>query len=340
MVDARFFKNAGPFSLGDLAARIGGRLAQSAPPGFQITDIATLEDAGGSELSVFTDTRYRDSFRQTRAGAVLTSVEFANEPPPGGAHLIFARRRPALPMPRRPGCCIRHGRTIPSADPRAMIVDATLGDGSRISRGVVLGSGAVIGARTQIGPNAVIRAGVIIGDDCVIGANATISHAIIGNRVQIFPGAAIGVQGFGFVPSPRGLRRVPQLGRVMIGDDVEIGANSTIDRGAIGDTIIGRGTVIDNLVHIAHNVRIGQFCVIAAQAGIAGSTEVGDHVMIGGHAGIKDHLTIGSGAQIAGAAGVIRDVAAGSRVAGYPAIPVRDWHRQTIGLRRMFSRSQ
>lgn len=336
MADTRFFKNVGPFRLGELAARVGGRLASSAPTEFPVTDLATLEDAETSELSMFGDSRYRDAFDRTRAGAVLTSPEFAEG---------YAPREPYLIVVPSPRLAYAEAAWLfyPSAGENSIIEsrasDATLGDGCCLASSAVIGQGAAIGARTQIGANAVIGPGVIIGDDCMIGSNATISHAIIGNRVQIYPGAAIGIQGFGFVPGPRGLRRVPQLGRVILEDDVEIGANSTVDRGAVGDTVIGRGTVIDNLVHIAHNVRIGKFCIIAAQAGIAGSTELGDGIMIGGHAGIKDHLTIGSGAQIAGASGVIRDVDPGAKVAGYPAVPAREWHRQTVGLRRLFARA-
>jgi UDP-3-O-[3-hydroxymyristoyl] glucosamine N-acyltransferase len=165
-----------------------------------------------------------------------------------------------------------------------------------------------------------------------------ISHAIIGDRVQIYASASIGMQGFGFVPAPGRLLRVPQLGRVLIGDDVEIGANTTVDRGAIGDTVIGDGTVIDNQIQIGHNVRIGRFCILASKTGIGGSTEIGDFVMIGGGVGVKDHIRIGSGAQLAAGSGVIRDIPAKGIVAGYPAIPVRDWHRQTVELERLIKR--
>ena len=337
MVDARFFRNSGPFSIGQLADHVGGVLAKDAPRDMPITDIATLDEAGPTELSMFADARYRDDFNRTRAGAVLTSKEFGVTPPARDVHLIFVPT-PRLAYAEAAWMLYPEGGNELTSEP-TQSSNFTLGDGCYLSPSANVGANAIIGARARIGHNAVIGRGVVIGDDCIIGANATISHAIIGNRVQVYPGACIGIQGFGFVPGPQGLRRVPQLGRVIIEDGVEIGSNSTIDRGAIGDTCIGAGSVIDNLVHIAHNVRIGRFCVIAAQAGVAGSTQIGDGVMIGGHAGIKDHLTIGSGAQIAGASGVIRDVGKGERVAGYPAIPVREWHRQTLGLRRMFARS-
>jgi UDP-3-O-[3-hydroxymyristoyl] glucosamine N-acyltransferase len=179
----------------------------------------------------------------------------------------------------------------------------------------------------------------VIGDDCTIGPNTTISHAIIGNRVHVYSGAIVGAQGFGFVPGAKGLRRVPQLGRVLIGDDVEIGANSTVDRGALADTIIGDGTVLDNLIQIGHNCRIGRFVVLCGQAGVAGSVTIGDGAVIGGASRIADHVEIGAGAKLAGGSGVTHDIAAGEIVAGYPAIPVRNWHRQAIGLDKMFGRA-
>jgi UDP-3-O-[3-hydroxymyristoyl] glucosamine N-acyltransferase len=217
-------------------------------------------------------------------------------------------------------------------DPRAVI-----GDGCQIDAGAVIGPLAEIGARCHIGANAVIGGGVTIGDDCCIGANTTITHALIGAHVMIGSCVSIGGPGFGFVPGPRGLVRMPQIGRVIIEDDVVIDANCAIDRGAQGDTVIGKGTVIDNLVQIAHNVRIGRNCAVAGQVGVAGSTVIGDGVLIGGQAAISDHLTIGSGARIAGKSGVMRDVETGMAVAGYPAVEVRQWHRQTAHLLRLFN---
>ncbi len=162
-----------------------------------------------------------------------------------------------------------------------------------------------------------------------------ISHALIGNRVGIETGVTIGSQGFGFVPGSNGLTRMLQLGRVLIEDDVQIGANCAIDRGATGDTVIGAGSVLDNLVHIAHNVRLGRHCVICAQVGIAGSTVVGDCVMMGGQVGVADHLSVGTGAHIAGKSGVIRNVDASAVVGGFPAVAIKDWHRQTVGLAQL-----
>jgi UDP-3-O-[3-hydroxymyristoyl] glucosamine N-acyltransferase len=221
-----------------------------------------------------------------------------------------------------------------SADAR-IDPSAVIGKGSRIDAGAVIGAGTEIGPGCHIACHAVIGSGVVLGNDSAVGANSCMSHAIIGARVQIATGVSIGGQGFGFVPTANGRLRIPQLGRVIIEDDVEIGANCTVDRGSTGDTVIGAGTVLDNLVHIAHNVRLGRHCVICGQVGIAGSTVVGDGVMIGGQVGISDHLHIGSGARIASKSGVIRDVNEREAVGGYPAMPIREWHRQTAASFRL-----
>jgi UDP-3-O-[3-hydroxymyristoyl] glucosamine N-acyltransferase len=213
---------------------------------------------------------------------------------------------------------------------------ARIGHGSQIDAGVVVGRGVEIGRRCHVGFNAVIGEGVRLGDDTKIGANTSISHALIGRRVGIETGVTIGSQGFGFVPGPNGFTRMLQLGRVIIEDDVQIGANCAIDRGATGDTVIGSGTVLDNLMHIAHNVHLGRRCVICAQVGIAGSTRVEDGVMMGGQVGVGDHLEVGSRAKIAAKSGVMRNVAPSAVVGGYPAVAIKNWHRQTIGLARLF----
>jgi UDP-3-O-[3-hydroxymyristoyl] glucosamine N-acyltransferase len=199
----------------------------------------------------------------------------------------------------------------------------------------VIGADAEIGAGTVIAVGAVIGPGVRIGRDCAIGAGTTIQHALIGDRVIIHPGVRIGQDGFGYLPGPKGHQKIPQTRRVIIQDDVEIGANSAIDRGATRDTVIGEGTKIDNLVQIAHNTSIGRHCLLAAQTGISGSVEVGDYVMMGGQVGIADHLTIGDGAMLAARSGVTSNVPAGGRYNGWPAQPSREWLRGVSWLRRM-----
>jgi UDP-3-O-[3-hydroxymyristoyl] glucosamine N-acyltransferase len=204
----------------------------------------------------------------------------------------------------------------------------------------VIGPRAEIGAGTLIGPGAVIGPGVRIGRHCAIGAHASIVHALIGDRVIIHPGVRIGQDGFGFLPSRHGHQKIPQTRRVIIQDDVEIGANTTIDRGATRDTVIGEGTKIDNLVQIGHNVSIGRHCLIVSQVGISGSVSIGDFAVLAGQVGIADHATIGEGAVLGAKAGVSGNVPAGERWAGYPAVPAIDWKRGHAIIRRLVRRGK
>ena len=212
---------------------------------------------------------------------------------------------------------------------------ARIETGATVDPGAVIGPRAAIGAGTVIGATAVIGPDVQIGRDCSIGPGASIIHAVIGDNVICHPGCHIGQDGFRYLPGADGHTKVPQLGRVIIHDNVEIGAGATIDRGGSGDTVIGEGTKIDNLVHIAHNVVIGRHCLIAGQCGFAGSVTLGDHVMLGGQVGIADHLTIGKGAMIGAKSGVISDVPAGEKWFGYPAWPGRDFLRVMTSLRKL-----
>jgi UDP-3-O-[3-hydroxymyristoyl] glucosamine N-acyltransferase len=223
-------------------------------------------------------------------------------------------------------------RRAPSAliDPTALVTEDC-----DIGPNVVIEARVRLGRRCRVGANTVIAAGVEIGDDCRIGANVTLSHCLIGRRVVLHPGVRIGQDGFGFAPDPEGPVKIPQLGRVMIGDDVDIGANSTIDRGSGHDTVIGAGSMIDNLVQIGHNVVIGRCCVLAGQVGISGSTRLDDFVMIGGQGGLAGHLHIGRGARIAAKSGLMRDVPAGETVCGSPAVPLAEFMRQTAVLQRL-----
>ena len=221
-------------------------------------------------------------------------------------------------------------------DPTAVIDETAVIDPScRVDAGAVVGPGATIGPRCHLSAHAVIGPNVVLGSDCIVGPSAALVYAIIGARVVIHTGVRIGQDGFGFALGAEGHLKVPQLGRVVIGDDVEIGANTTIDRGTGPDTVIGAGTKIDNLVQIAHNVRLGRGCVVVAQVGISGSTTVGDFAMIGGQAGLTGHLDIGAGARIAAQAGVMADVDPGAAVGGSPSRPIREWMRGVAIVQRM-----
>jgi UDP-3-O-[3-hydroxymyristoyl] glucosamine N-acyltransferase len=339
MADPRFFANAGPFALGELARRCGAEIGTGADAGKRVTDVAPLDTAGADHISFLDNRKYVEAFAASRAGACIVNPALAGKAPPGMALLIAKDPYRAYAMVARTFYPVPPPE--PGVSPRAVVdPEASIGEGCRVGPGAVIESGAEIGSRCHIGPNVVIGAGTVIGDDCFLGAGASVSHALIGDRVLILPGARIGQDGFGFAMSPEGHLKVPQLGRVVIGDDVEIGANSTIDRGAGPDTVIGSGSKIDNLVQIGHNVQIGRGCIIVSQAGISGSTRLDDFVALGGQAGLTGHLKIGAGARIAAQAGVMRDVEAGATVVGAPAVPSAEFFRQVAALGRLARRKE
>ncbi len=339
MADLRFFTPLGPFPLGELAARAGAEIGRGDPRRL-MADVASLTEAGPDHLTFFDDRKSTGGAELTAAGACLIRSAMAERLPAATAALLvddpyrgFALAAQAF-HPSPPA-------VVPGHHPTALIdPTARIGEDCRIEAGVVVGARAEIGAGSSIGAGTVIGAGVMIGRQCAIGPGVTISCALIGERVVVHPGARIGQDGFGFAPGARGHIKIPQLGRVMIGDDVEIGANTTVDRGTLGDTVIGAGTKIDNLVQIGHNVRIGKACFIAGQVGLSGSTIVGDGVMMGGQAGSAGHLRIGDGARIAAQSGLMRDVGPGESVFGSPAVPGRQFMRQFVTLARLANKNK
>lgn len=327
MADPRFFTRASFFTLGELAAMTGSDIHGGADASMVIEDVAPLDKAGAHVISFFENVKYKDSFRASQAAACFVSPKSVIHAPEGMALLVSAN--PYKAYARAAAAFYPEDKPEAGIDPRAIVHDtARIGDGTTIEAGAIIKEGAVIGQDSWIESGAVIGRNVELGAGCRIGVNATLSHCVLGARVRIYTGARIGQDGFGFAIDPSGHVKVPQLGRVMIGDYCEIGANTTIDRGAGPDTVIGQGTWIDNLVQIGHNVKIGRGCIIVSQVGISGSTELGDFVALGGQAGVAGHLKIGTGARVAAQSGVMRDVPAGEEQMGYPAIPLKQFLRQ------------
>ncbi len=331
MADPRFYDNRGPFRLSEIC-RVAEIESNSAIPDESVHDVAALDCAGPLHLT-FCD-------RRQAAGAILTNAGWcivgSSGSGQGTSHTTFLHAKSAL------SSFVAVARKFyPDCESGFAAQDAPVHPSARIGAGVALAPGVVIGADveigdgTSIGPNATIGRGVAIGRGCEIGAQVVVGFAYLGDEVVIQPGAVIGASGFGFSADPRGHTKIPQLGRVILQDRVEIGANSTVDRAALGDTVIGEGTKIDNLVQIGHNTRVGRHCVIAGQVGISGSVTLGDFVALGGMAGIADHVTIGDRARLAGLSGVAHDLEGGRDYGGIPARPIRDWHRQTAYLSRV-----
>ena len=333
--DARFFQRTGPHSLEAVARAADARLTgTSGAQARLIAGVAPLQTAGPSDVSFLDNRRYAGLLNDTKAGAVIVHPDLASQVPAAAAALV-------TPEPYRAWAKVAALFHPPAAASPGIHPSAIVDPGAKIGAGVEIGAGAVIGASAEIGagsiigPLAVIGAGVVVGKACRVHAQVSLSHAILGDHVAIYPGARIGQDGFGFAVTKEGFVPVPQLGRVLIGDGAEIGANTTIDRGSAQDTVIGPGVHIDNLVQIGHNVRIGSGAVIVAQAGISGSTIIGEQVMIAGQAGLIGHLKIGKGARIGAQAGVMADVAPGAEVLGAPAQPARAFFREVATLRRL-----
>ncbi len=335
MVDTRFHPFIGATNLGALLSGAGHtELSVPNAEATVIDDADDLELAGPSAIALAANRKYADGLAGTRAGAVIVIKALQDQVPEGTTaivasdpHGVFADILDYL-YPQ-------DTRFILSRTNGASGNSLQIEDDVSMGPNVVIGPGAEIGAGTVIGANAVIGAGVAIGRGSVIGANVTIECAFLGDRVVVNSGARIGTEGFGWLDQGRSNRKIPQLGRVIIQDRVEIGANATIDRGALGDTVIGEGTKIDNLVQIGHNCRIGRGCLIAATSGLSGTTVVEDGVLMGGGVGTSGHLTIGAGTIVHGRAAVTKDWPAGSKIAGAPAQDIKDFWRETAALRRL-----
>jgi UDP-3-O-[3-hydroxymyristoyl] glucosamine N-acyltransferase len=317
---------AAPSAGGDLDRRVSG--------------IAALDQAGPSDLTFLDNPKYADQLASTCAGICFARGRFAGQAP-ARVTVLIARE------PYRAFTVVAQALFPDALRPSSLFGAEAIAPGAfvhpsaRLERGTTVDPGAVVGPRVEIGAGSVIGPGAVIGPDvrigrsCSIGAGATLTHALVGDRVIVHPGCRIGQDGFGYLAGPQGREKVPQVGRVIVQDDVEIGANTTIDRGASRDTVIGEGTKIDNLVQVGHNVVIGRHCVLVAQTGLSGSTTLGDHVVLGARVGTNNHVTIGEGAQIAAISVVNDDVPPGARWGGTPAKPIKLWFREMKILERM-----
>ncbi len=341
MADPRFFKRAGPFSLAELASRIEGELAEGETGELKVADVAPLDRAGTGEISFLDNPKYLPAFKETTAAACIIHPRFKEQAPDGVALVLSHQpyRSYALAAQAFYPESVRAEDTYGDAGQVAagahVHPTARLGENVTVEPGAGVSAGVEIGSGCVIASNAVIARNVTVGRNCYIGSSVTISHAHIGDRVLIHPGVQIGQDGFGFAMGLPTHEKIPQLGRVIIQDDVEIGANSTIDRGAGPDTIIGAGTKIDNLVQIGHNVTMGQGCIIVAQCGLSGSSSLGDYVAFGARAGLAGHIKIGDGVQVAARSSIIHDIPAGERWGGTPAKPVREWQRELAAIKRL-----
>jgi UDP-3-O-[3-hydroxymyristoyl] glucosamine N-acyltransferase len=338
-----FWAPAGPFPLSELAAYAGAEIPEAfqAEAGKLMSAVKALVDAESHDVAFFENRKYLAALRESRAGAVFAAPGSAEKVPPHAVPLLskdpyrsFAKSL-ELFFPDAD-----HTKVGSAGSSSGSLIDAS----ARIEDGAIVEAGAMVGPEAQIGRGSRIAAGAVvgfrvaIGRNCFVGPGASITHALIGNGVILHAGVRIGQDGFGFAMGPGGHYKVRQVGRVIIQDNVEIGANATVDRGSLKDTIVGEGTKIDNLVQIAHNVVIGRHCVIAAQTGIAGSTILEDFVVMGGQCGTVGHIRIGAGAQVGAQSGVACDIPRGARWGGYPAKPMTSWAREVALLKQLTRR--
>jgi UDP-3-O-[3-hydroxymyristoyl] glucosamine N-acyltransferase len=324
------------FTIDELTSLTGAKSVEGACVA-PITGIAALAEATSADLSFLGNVKYADAVASSRAGVILVPVSFAGKPTAGQAFLRVDNPSYALALlcgvlearlwPRPPAGV--HATAVVAAsakvDPSAHVGPlCVIGEGAIVAAGAVLEARCHIGARASVGPDCWLKPGVVVGDYCVLGA-----------RCRIQSGAVIGSDGFGYEPVNGEIRRIPQVGNVVLEDDVEVGANSTLDRARFSQTVVGRGTKIDNLVQIAHNVRIGRQCLITAQVGIAGSTTLGDHCVLGGQSGVAGHLTLGDRVKLGAQTGLFEDVPADGFMNGTPAVPFGLERRLVVLSRRL-----
>ena len=319
MPEVIFFEPKGPFPLNELLKDLSDRKEK-----IKISNIKTLDKATKNDITFFNSVDYKEYAKNTSAAARLTTTNLEQYIPKKCIKIIVKN------------VLLSAAQISHKFHPQAHLdyPDKSLADFHKISskydsvtfgKNIFIGNNVKIGSKSSLGSNVIIEHDVQLGSNCLIGSNVTIRNSLIGNEVVIQDGCKIGVKGFGFIPSKEKNFRFPHIGSVILNDNVELGANCTIDRGSIGDTIIGKNTFLDNQVHVAHNVKIGKNCMIAGQVGFAGSTTIGDNVSIGGQAGISGHLKIGNNVKIGGGSGVVKNIPDNTTVMGYPAVPLREF---------------
>ena len=316
---------------GELAELIGAELRGDAK--LEITGAAPLQRAGQGDLAFLANPKYRGQLSETGAGAVILDREAAGD----REGTVLVADNPYAAWARALEALFPEGEAEPGIHHTAIVGEGVeIHPDSRIDAHVVIGAGTRIGARAWIEGGTIIGEACTVGEDCRIGPNATLyADTVLGDRVRIHAGAVLGADGFGFAQEGEGYRKVPQVGRVVIEDDVAIGANTAVDRAAIEETRIGRGTQIDNLVQIGHNCRIGRYCVLSGQVGISGSTEVGDYCTMGGQVGIAGHISIPGGTVLSAKAGVIGEIREPGLYSGFPHRPHTEWQREQASLRQV-----
>jgi len=337
MSRSTFFERSAPISIGKLAEKTDSKIGPGVNAEHSILDVASVIDSGPGDVTSIHDKRYLSHASGLKADACFIDAEFADRLPANTLALITTQpelafsKATALFYPES----LAHGSVTGAQGPSIISSSAILEQGVTVEAGVIIGNDVEIGSDTIICANAVIGSGVKIGRNCTIGPSVSIVHTLIGDHVIIHPGACIGQDGFGYVHDGKTFIKIPQIGRVIIQSHVEIGANTTIDRGALNDTVVGEGTKIDNLVAIAHNVSIGRSCILAGQTGISGSSGLGDNVLLGGQVGINPHVFVSSGAQVAPQSGVNKNISEGDRVIGSPHRNFKTFSRELRTLRKL-----
>jgi UDP-3-O-[3-hydroxymyristoyl] glucosamine N-acyltransferase len=320
-MDNPFFKNTGPYNIKDLLKLVN--LNNGTNPDEKINDIKDISSAQSNEITFFHSKKYIDLAKVTKASYCITTENLKSYLPNNCKPIVSEK---VLLVTAQITKIFYPDSVTDNFDVSVQNIDKTeFKDKVKFGKNVLIGKNVKIGLDCLIGHNTIIEKNVVIGNNCSIGSNVIIRNSIINNNVHVLDGCVIGKKGFGFFPDKASNFRYPQIGVVIIEDNAEIGCGSTIDRGSLSNTIIGKNTYLDNQIHIAHNVKIGNNCIIAGQVGFAGSSTLGNNVMIGGQAGISGHLKIGCNVQIGGGSGVIKDIPDNTKVMGYPAKNLKEF---------------